>query len=163
MAPIRCSGLNLDHILDGFNGQRVCFPITYLGLPLTLGQLKIENCSGTPFFFKMARILKQLIKEISYFYLICCLCYGLGLACPTRPQVQRGNGGLIDEASNALRLFLREFQLQRYFVLPNSPASSSAMARRGSCLTGAACLMARNSDGTTAEAPWRSTTGFGEE
>jgi hypothetical protein len=41
MVPIRCFGLNLDHILDAFTGQWVSFPITYLGLPLTLGQQSI--------------------------------------------------------------------------------------------------------------------------
>lgn len=43
VAPIRCSELNLDEILDGFVGQRVGFPLTYLGLPLTLGRLKIVH------------------------------------------------------------------------------------------------------------------------
>lgn len=41
VVPIRCTGLNLDEILTTFNGQRVEFPVTYLGLPLTLGHLKI--------------------------------------------------------------------------------------------------------------------------
>jgi hypothetical protein len=43
VAPIRCSELNLDEILDSFVGQRVGFPLTYLGLPLTLGRLKIVH------------------------------------------------------------------------------------------------------------------------
>jgi hypothetical protein len=45
VAPIICSGLNLDEILDSFVGQRVSFPITYLGPPLTLGRLKIVHVS----------------------------------------------------------------------------------------------------------------------
>jgi hypothetical protein len=43
VAPIRCSGLDLDHILEPFAGQRVSFPINYLGLPLTLGRLKLVH------------------------------------------------------------------------------------------------------------------------
>lgn len=33
MAPIRCSGLNLEQVLQLFAGRKVNFPITYLGLP----------------------------------------------------------------------------------------------------------------------------------
>lgn len=47
VAPIRCSALNLDQILQGFAGQRVAFPITYLGLPLTLGRLRIIHVQRT--------------------------------------------------------------------------------------------------------------------
>ena len=43
VAPIRCAGLNLDEILDSFVGQRATFPMTYLGLPLTLGRLKVVH------------------------------------------------------------------------------------------------------------------------
>lgn len=43
VAPIRCSELDLDHILEPFIGQRVNFPITYLGLPLTLGRIKLVH------------------------------------------------------------------------------------------------------------------------
>jgi hypothetical protein len=46
VAPIRCSGVNLDHILESFAGQRVRFPITYLGLPFTLGRLKVVHLQG---------------------------------------------------------------------------------------------------------------------
>lgn len=42
VAPMRCSGINLDHILEPFAGQQVNYPITYLGLPLTLGRLKVQ-------------------------------------------------------------------------------------------------------------------------
>ena len=43
VAPIRCSELNLDQILETFAGRRVGFPLTYLGLPLTLGRLKVVH------------------------------------------------------------------------------------------------------------------------
>jgi hypothetical protein len=43
VAPITCCGLNLDEILESFVGQRVTFPMTYLGLPLTLGRLKVVH------------------------------------------------------------------------------------------------------------------------
>lgn len=43
VAPIRCLGLDLDRILTSFAGQRVSFPIKYLGLPLTLGRLKLVH------------------------------------------------------------------------------------------------------------------------
>jgi hypothetical protein len=43
VAPIRCLGLDLDQILQPFAGQRVSFPITYLGLPLTLGRLRLVH------------------------------------------------------------------------------------------------------------------------
>jgi hypothetical protein len=43
VAPIRCSEINLDEVLQNFDGDRVSFPITYLGLPVTLGQLKLVH------------------------------------------------------------------------------------------------------------------------
>jgi hypothetical protein len=43
VAAIRCSQLNLDEILQNFNGARVPFPISYLGLPITLGRLKMVH------------------------------------------------------------------------------------------------------------------------
>lgn len=43
VAPIRCANLNLEHILQNFAGKIVNFPITYLGLPLTLGRLKVAH------------------------------------------------------------------------------------------------------------------------
>lgn len=43
VAPIRCASLNLDQILESFVGKRVNFPLTYLGLPLTLGCLKVAH------------------------------------------------------------------------------------------------------------------------
>lgn len=46
VAPIRCSGINLDHILEPFAGRKVNFPITYLGLLLTLGWLKVVHLQG---------------------------------------------------------------------------------------------------------------------
>ena len=46
VAPIRCAGINLDQVLEPFAGLKVHFPITYLGLPLTLGRLKIVHLQG---------------------------------------------------------------------------------------------------------------------
>jgi hypothetical protein len=43
IAPIRCSGINMDEILEDFTGRRVAFPIQYLGLPLTLGRTKMVH------------------------------------------------------------------------------------------------------------------------
>lgn len=43
VAPIRCNDLNLDDILSGFAGKRVNLPLTYLGLPLTLGRIKMVH------------------------------------------------------------------------------------------------------------------------
>jgi hypothetical protein len=42
-APIRCSGINLDEVLQHFTGDRVSFPTTYLGMPITLGRLKLVH------------------------------------------------------------------------------------------------------------------------
>lgn len=39
--PVRCAELDLDNILSDFSGQRGSFPIAYLGLPLTLGKIKL--------------------------------------------------------------------------------------------------------------------------
>lgn len=47
VAPIRCSDLNLDQVLSSFIGKRVGFPMTYLGLPLTLGRLKVVHLQRT--------------------------------------------------------------------------------------------------------------------
>jgi hypothetical protein len=43
VAPIRCSQLNLDEVLQNFSGARVTYPITYLGLLVTLGRLKLVH------------------------------------------------------------------------------------------------------------------------
>lgn len=43
---IGCSGLDIYEVLAGFTGQRVNFPITYLGLPLTLGRLRLVHLQG---------------------------------------------------------------------------------------------------------------------
>jgi hypothetical protein len=43
VAPIRCSQVDLDEILQNFGGPRVSLPISYLGLPITLGRLKMVN------------------------------------------------------------------------------------------------------------------------
>jgi hypothetical protein len=41
VVAIHCSQINLDEVLSNFSGQRVPFPISCLGLPITLGRLKI--------------------------------------------------------------------------------------------------------------------------
>jgi hypothetical protein len=41
--PIRCGRVNLDEILNNITGERSSFPITYLGLPVTIGLLKIAH------------------------------------------------------------------------------------------------------------------------
>jgi hypothetical protein len=41
--PIRCGQVNLDEILSNFSGERASFPTTYLGLPLTVGRLRITH------------------------------------------------------------------------------------------------------------------------
>ena len=43
IAPIRCADTNLDAVLQNFPGPRVCFPVKYLGLPLTLGRLRMAH------------------------------------------------------------------------------------------------------------------------
>lgn len=43
VAPIRCLELNLDQTLETFTGRRVGFPLTYRGLPLTLGRFKVVH------------------------------------------------------------------------------------------------------------------------
>jgi hypothetical protein len=43
VAPIKCAEINLDHVLEGYRGNKTNFPITYLGLPLSLGRLKVVH------------------------------------------------------------------------------------------------------------------------
>lgn len=43
IAAIRCAGINLDDVLQDFQGPRVTFPTKYLGLPLTLGRLRMVH------------------------------------------------------------------------------------------------------------------------
>jgi hypothetical protein len=43
VVPLRCSQVNLDDVLQSFDGTRVGFPITYLGLPITIGCLRIAH------------------------------------------------------------------------------------------------------------------------
>jgi hypothetical protein len=40
VARIRCQGFDLDNVLHDFASQHVGFPMTYLGLPITLGRLR---------------------------------------------------------------------------------------------------------------------------
>lgn len=46
VARIRCSELDMNSILGCFGGKRVSFPMTYLGLPLTLVRLKLAHVQG---------------------------------------------------------------------------------------------------------------------
>jgi hypothetical protein len=41
--PIRYSGIDLDSVLQNFTGSRVPFPITYLGMPVSLGRLRMVH------------------------------------------------------------------------------------------------------------------------
>ena len=43
VAPIRCVDLDMEQILQDFPGPRVAFPMQYLGLPLTLGRLRMVH------------------------------------------------------------------------------------------------------------------------
>jgi hypothetical protein len=43
VVAIRCSQINLDEVLSNFISQRATFPISYLGLPITLRWLKITH------------------------------------------------------------------------------------------------------------------------
>jgi hypothetical protein len=40
---IRCGDLNLEEVLQNFDGERASFPMHYLGLPITIGRLKIVH------------------------------------------------------------------------------------------------------------------------
>jgi hypothetical protein len=43
VALIRCAQVNLNEVLDNFHGSRVAFPFKYMGLPITLGRLKLHH------------------------------------------------------------------------------------------------------------------------
>jgi hypothetical protein len=43
VAPIRCAQVNLDRVLQNFARERVQFPVNYLGLPLSLGRLRMSH------------------------------------------------------------------------------------------------------------------------
>jgi hypothetical protein len=43
VAPIRCSQLNLVEVLQNFSGKQVHFPVTYLGLPICFGRLRMVH------------------------------------------------------------------------------------------------------------------------
>jgi hypothetical protein len=43
VAPIRCSQLNLVEVLQNFSGEQVHFPVTYLGLPICFGWLRMVH------------------------------------------------------------------------------------------------------------------------
>lgn len=42
-SPIRCDDMDLQHILASFGGKVVAFPLTYLGLPITLSRLRLVH------------------------------------------------------------------------------------------------------------------------
>lgn len=41
VSAIRCDDLNMADILQSFGGKQVGFPLKYLGLPITLGRLRM--------------------------------------------------------------------------------------------------------------------------
>ena len=43
VATVRCEDVDMDEILGDFTGRRVSFPIQYLGLPLTLGRMRMVH------------------------------------------------------------------------------------------------------------------------
>jgi hypothetical protein len=43
VAPIRCVGIDLQPLLQSFSGERVSYPINYLGLLNTLNRLKLVH------------------------------------------------------------------------------------------------------------------------
>lgn len=43
VAMIRCASIDMDEVLQDFLGPRVNFPMQYLGLPLTLGRLRMVH------------------------------------------------------------------------------------------------------------------------
>jgi hypothetical protein len=45
VALIRCANIDIDDVLQDFPRQRVNFPLQYLGLPLTVGRLKMYPCN----------------------------------------------------------------------------------------------------------------------
>lgn len=43
ISAIRCADIDMDDVLQEFTGRRVPFPIQYLGLPLTLGRIRMVH------------------------------------------------------------------------------------------------------------------------
>lgn len=43
VATVRCQDLDLDDILSPFAGQKATFPMTYLGMPLTIRRLRLVD------------------------------------------------------------------------------------------------------------------------
>jgi hypothetical protein len=43
VAPIQCAAIDLQPDLQSFSGERLSYPISYLGLPITLGWLKLVH------------------------------------------------------------------------------------------------------------------------
>jgi hypothetical protein len=43
VAPIQCAEIDLKPVLQSFSGERISYPINYLGLPITLNRLKLVH------------------------------------------------------------------------------------------------------------------------
>ena len=43
VAAIRCHDIDLENVLTAFPGQRVDFPLTYLGIPIVMGRLRLAH------------------------------------------------------------------------------------------------------------------------
>ena len=43
VAAIRCHDIDLENVLTAFAGQRVDFPLTYLGIPIVMGRLRLAD------------------------------------------------------------------------------------------------------------------------
>lgn len=43
IATIRCADIDMEEVLQDFTGRTVSFPIQYLGLPLTLGRMRMVH------------------------------------------------------------------------------------------------------------------------
>lgn len=56
VVPIRCGHLNLDDILQSLPATRASFPMKYLGLPLSVWQLKVRD-----FQFLMNKVVAKLV------------------------------------------------------------------------------------------------------
>ena len=48
MIPIRCDDIDVQDILQNFAGATAAFPFRYLGLPVTIGRIKLVHLSDHP-------------------------------------------------------------------------------------------------------------------
>ena len=62
VAPIRCTGLDLNATLRSFHGQWVSFPIKYLGLPLSMGRLKLVHVQSQHTCYRQSKSPNNLLK-----------------------------------------------------------------------------------------------------